>query len=98
MKPKIEIPPEVLKSAHERVMSGQFYETVAKSIGLSKAGLRHKFKAAGWPHIVGKQRCAVFLPHPVKHEPKPVQNSRDQRIDKTWNHARSVEMLSRGLV
>jgi hypothetical protein len=93
MKPKIEIPPDVLKAAHERVMSGQFYEVVAKSIGLSKAGLRHKFKAAGLPHIVGKQRCAVFLPHPVKQKP-----TRDKRTDKTWDYKRSKELLSRGLV
>jgi hypothetical protein len=86
MSAPIHIPHADLLKARERLLSGETYHAVAADHGVSKGCLRGNLERAGLEISVGK---AGRVGRKEIRGQKPTET----QVDRTWDYARSVEML-----
>lgn len=87
---RINLSTSELQAARERVSAGESWDAVAAEHGITGSGLRRRLHVEGMGLFVGRGRRSTESGEMAK--PGAVQTVR------TWNHARSVEMLRRPLL
>jgi hypothetical protein len=93
MSDRIDLPLNLLTKAYARINDGEWLHVLANEFDVSPYCLRQNFERNGMKVQLGKGRRK----NPA--EPKKRYNHLDERnMCKTWDYARSSQMLSRGLV